>query len=508
MERSRPGAALVALGIALLGAAVGVGIVAERYDTGIGSQSSAALGEQPNGAAIIRPPAPPAPVGTLTQVAGPTGCVSLTGTGGACREFPALDGPVSVALSQDGQFVYVAAQNSDALVIFRRDAATGVLTPLPVPNGCISKSGTSGFCTVGRALNAARVVAPSPYEQVGAAKTVYVASLESDGIAVFRREDNGRLTQLPGKNGCVTRTGSDGQCKQAIGLYDPESIAVTGYGAGRRTLFVASWGSNALVRFGGAPEGSIYFRRCASAGGGGVCVNAKGLSRANSVAKFAGNVYVAASGGDRTVAAFAWDDTQYSDTMTQLPGPTGCISFAVGLPTCVRAVPAIAPEAVAVAPNGDYVYVAGYRSGASALVGFKRAMGPLGDQPGELSPLAPSIGCAFVRLSTSTVDPAGCAAARALHAPEFVTVSPDGKSIYVAAQDADAVAVFARNPATGGFTQLGGTKGCLSEGGASGCTLARGVDAPRSISVSPDGKHVYVAASVSDTVTLFRRQTG
>lgn len=73
-----------------------------------------------------------------------------------------------------------------------------------------------------------------------------------------------------------------------------------------------------------------------------------------------------------------------------------------------------------------------------------------------------------------------------------VAVSPDSRHIYVAAEIDDAVSVFVRDPLTGlvDFLPTAGV------GGLNGASA---------ITVSPDGRHVYVAARFDNTVTLFLR---
>ena len=43
-----------------------------------------------------------------------------------------------------------------------------------------------------------------------------------------------------------------------------------------------------------------------------------------------------------------------------------------------------------------------------------------------------------------------------------IAISPDGRDVYVASGGSDAIAVFARNPATGALTQLSGKRGCVA----------------------------------------------
>src|SRR3989442_15916054 len=70
------------------------------------------------------------------------GCVSETGTGGACVDGTALDGAPGVVLSPDGTNVYVAAEASRSVAVFSRSTGTGALPQLAGTDGCVSPSGT------------------------------------------------------------------------------------------------------------------------------------------------------------------------------------------------------------------------------------------------------------------------------------------------------------------------------------------------------------------------------
>ena len=120
---------------------------------------------------------------------------------------------------------------------------------------------------------------------------------------------------------------------------------------------------------------------------------------------------------------------------------------------------------------------------------------------GDLSQPAPPAGCVSETGAGPCVDGHGVSNAR------DVTVSPDGKSVYVASYDSDAVARFNRDPTTGSISQPAGTAGCVSETGAGPCADGHALDGPASVAVSADGKSVYVATVVSDAVVRFVRNT-
>ena len=60
-----------------------------------------------------------AATGDLTQPAGTAGCISQTGAG-PCTDGHGLDGSQSVAVSANGQSVYVASADSDAVARLNR----------------------------------------------------------------------------------------------------------------------------------------------------------------------------------------------------------------------------------------------------------------------------------------------------------------------------------------------------------------------------------------------------
>jgi DNA-binding beta-propeller fold protein YncE len=85
-----------------------------------------------------------------------------------------------------------------------------------------------------------------------------------------------------------------------------------------------------------------------------------------------------------------------------------------------------------------------------------------------------------------------------------VTVSPDGTSVYVTSYNNGAVLVLDR-AANGTLTQKAGTAGCISQDGTSGQCVASSfaLQGAWGVTVSPDGKNVYLATRIGNVIAVF-----
>ena len=133
--------------------------------------------------------------GTLTQLTGANGCVTIDGndnTGAStCTIGRAIKDPYGGAVSPDGRTLYVSERNltPGGLAVFSLDPTTGVATQLAGLAGCVtvdgSSNGSPGQCAGGRALANGYGLSVSPD-----GNSVYQAtSAPNDaGLAVYRRE--------------------------------------------------------------------------------------------------------------------------------------------------------------------------------------------------------------------------------------------------------------------------------------------------------------------------------
>jgi 6-phosphogluconolactonase (cycloisomerase 2 family) len=317
----------------------------------------------------------------------------------------------------------------------------------------------------------------------------------------------GSVTQFPGKAGCVNRDGSSG-CSRGRAV-----------------------GSLAFVTV--SPDGKSAYA-------------------------------VGGTGSQGELGAFARDGA--TGGVTQLPARAGCVLRAKAT-ACTRGPGMETPVAVTVSPDGTLVVTAAYNgraiglyrrsatgaltaagtvrnivspsglafrsdgqlllvTSARGLLAFRlmgeklvRSSGPIpcdeltactavAFSPDGAFAYAVAGGGAHGSITAYSVSTAGelvklaATSAHAINQPRSVTVSPDGQNVYVAASVSDGIAVFTRDPTTGLMAQ----SGCLTVTGSLGaCAKTPDLAGAGSLALSSDGKNVYVASPVSNRVTVFAR---
>jgi 6-phosphogluconolactonase (cycloisomerase 2 family) len=311
--------------------------------------------------------------GALTQKAGTAGCISETGTAGACTDGASLDGAFSVTISPDGTNVYMASIVSDAVAIFDRNTTTGALTQKAGTVGCISETGTAGACVDGTGLDSAFSVTISPD-----GTSVYVAAANpSNAVTIFDRDPTtGALTQKAGTAGCITETGDAGACTDGTALNEPSSVTISPDGA---NVYVASEFSDSVTIFDRNTTTGALTQKAGTAGcisetgTAGACTDGAALDSAFSVtiSPDGATAYVASIVSD-AVAIF--DRNPATGALTQKAGTAGCISETGTAGACTDGTALDGAQSVEIAPDGANVYAASTQSDAVAI--FDRDIPP------------------------------------------------------------------------------------------------------------------------------------
>lgn len=404
-----------------------------------------------------------------------------------------LSGGLAIVISPDGQHVYAAGSNDDAIAVFSRNTTTGALTFVEV-----KVDGTGGV----DGLNGVGSLAISPD-----GSHLYAGGSFDDKIAVFSRnsttgaltfvevktDNNGGINGLDGISYLIVSTDGEQVYAAAIndisvaifarntttgalvfndvlidgendvnGLSGVSGLALSPNG---RYLYAAAQFDNALTTLDrDTLTGELDYSQSRFEGDG----EADGLSEAQDVAisPDGKHVYVA-NGSGIELSVFRRDDAQekllfvevHSDNQNGVHG-------------------LLSTSSVTVSPDGKFVYTTGSIDDAVSVFSRNATTGVL----------------TFVEAKFD-----GLAGINGLNGASFVLMSPDSAHVYVAGSDEDAIVVFSRNIVTGKITFVE-----YAQTGVGGVTL---LDNPKGLAISPDGKYLYATSLNDDAVTVFSRDT-
>ena len=435
--------------------------------------------------------------GKLTQLNGTDGCIAWDGDPiSGCAQTHGLEGPTSLAISPDGESVYVTTFQLDPspippvisgqLLSFDRDTSTGALTetecasgsvfifplaPTPPPSGCSNKTFTGSGSYRNVPLSTASDVEVSPDGE-----SVVTTSFLPSAITNWDRNENtGALTPR--------------EC-----FASPRSIfPANGTSA---PALLDSCTTELGIDTGGPAFGMGYPLDLEfAADGNRVYAAALGLEQPATLA-------TPAEDEAGSVAIF---DRQSNNALIQPGTPNGCVDDqrdpVQPATTCTHRTGLLNPYRVNVSPDSANFYV-------SSLNVFPPS-GINGPGPGELaqfksdlSQLTPPC-LQQLGLPAGGLEPtAECSlSAFGLILPSEVAFSPDGESAYISSLF-HSVGSYQR-AADGTLTQDAPKTGCsvdprhLLPGTdllASLCQNTVPLDAPTSIELSPDGRDAYVTS--------------
>jgi 6-phosphogluconolactonase (cycloisomerase 2 family) len=351
---------------------------------------------------------------------------------------------VRTELSPDGKFLYATCWNPGSVVVFARDGETGMLTHVQTIDNRIDLRGATGLAlspdgrfAVVPAFQSKNIVLLRRDHQSGKLEWLELAPRKAQDVEF----PNAATFSPDGKFVCIADDGGQsGMGGVRTYRLDGERLIDIGFDHGRdhcyrtarsllfhpdgKTLFVASCRPGALVvadfdrESGGLKVRQILW---AARNGG------RDFSKAD-----VGEV----TGIQGLIDVVTGPDGRFVTTCSgRFGGPTTVASFRYqddGHLTFVQAVKSTAGKfaggnQLGVSPDGRSVYAAGTLSGVVACAGRDPATGTLTPR-GVVPDGGPQKGAG------ATKSPAG------------ITISHDGKFVYVATEDKSAISIFRRNP--------------------------------------------------------------
>lgn len=404
-------------------AAIAPGVSDQIYDMQLspdGKHLYAALREANAILVFSRSTTPGPTYGALTYAS-----CNLNGGSGSCALGQGIEGVRDIAISPDGDHVYVTGDhNYGAVAVFGRNQSSGALTF----KQCIAENTNglaSGCAKTGRGIGVNNAVAISPDGE-----TVYVGSYgASNAVAAFARETTpgptyGELTQIPGTAGCVSQDGLDhpsgtpGACADGRGLDGVSSVKVSPDGANVYAVATVNGVENhdtltTLTRSASGTVGALSQAGDSSAclsydddGPAGPnppndpeCRSAYGL-------KWVAALLVAPDGRGVVTGASNFSgggigvfERSASGALTQLPGSDGCIDDPGYASICADAHGIVSINDMAQSPDGQSLYFGTY--GSRSIGAFLRGAGV----PACVPPTARSTGKAMtISLACSDVN--------------------------------------------------------------------------------------------------------
>jgi DNA-binding beta-propeller fold protein YncE len=399
-----------------------------------------------------------------------TGCLT-TLAAAPCATQAQVGTPTDIAISPDGVNVYVTT-SVPSLVTYRRDGLSGQLTF----QHCYRTTATGG-CSALPIAPTATLSGPSAIAISPDGGSVYVANTGNSTIQEFNRAGDGSLSLKPGSP-CIATLGGPppAACPDARAMAAPQDLAIVG-----DSLYVATSGTPGGVTMlkigpGGALGQSNFGTECVQQVNTDNCAVGAGVAGAKEIAVRGGRVYVAAASRIVTVNRDTTNGLLQGGTaVAQLTATIGDI--------------ALGAEGQVYATLAPITNAEGVVTQTARVVTLDPSGAGLALRPG-------AAGCVSNGAAT------GCATGRGLGntANSHLFATPDGEDVYVAGS----ALVELNRP--GNLTPRNDVRGCVSPSALVGCATYAGLSTPTTLTISPEGRHLYVAAA-GGRITVLRRDS-
>ena len=348
-------------------------------------------------------------------------------------------------------------------------------------DSCIAREAFAG-CPAGLPANPIGIASSPDGRQLYAGVGVAGAFT---GLQIFDVDDRtGAVTARPGPRGCFVAPAQAVNCTKLDALTGQDvafDIAMSPDGA---NLYMATLAGAVLDFFRSGETGELAYLNCVGTGGGCKPLSAGQDVRSVAVSPDSRNVYIRGMNGLAVL-----DRNPSTLGIEQKPGFDGC--FSEGAPANCTDVDGLADVGykIAVAPDGQQVYVT--TSNPGGVTTFNR------ESDGKLRYIQ---GTCISADGASGASPQRCQnGGPALTTAYVLTMSPDGRAVYVAGLSG--MTSYFRDE-HGALTRTG----CY--GATAGCTpVPGGLANVLDVAVTPGNDEVIAAGTVSQSVVSFRRDS-
>jgi 6-phosphogluconolactonase len=331
---------------------------------------------------------------------------SINATSGILAPIPGspfsnLSGPSAIAVSSNGFFAYVTNGRTSTVAAFRVSTEGALLSVPTTPSN----------------PNPAPVeAAPGSLAIAPNTKHVYVGNSGTDKVTAFNIEASGALTLIPQTAGTTNPASVNGA--------DPAAIAITQNG---QFLYVANSGSNNVTAFSIGATGLVSL--ITQSGANTNPISTGGTTPKSMAISPNGSFLYVANSGSHNVTVFQIGTNGLLTLVPPAGGTTNPILTGTG---------ATAPNSLTISLDGRFLYSANGSGTISAFtIGSDGLLGLVSTSAGNLNPIS----------------------AGANASPVALTMSPDGRFLYVATNVTTVggrVSAFTITPETGALVPLAG----------------------------------------------------
>ena len=380
---------------------------------------------------------------TVFSINSSTGAITLVGAQiDGVLGVDGLDGAFGIAASPDNLHVYTVGLNDNAISTFRRSSLDGSLIYV--------EASTDGTATVDGMKFAVSADITSDGTHV------YVAGKGEDSVVEFTRDSNTGKIEYTGKS-TNNFQGVDG----LKGITDVELLS------NEKVLFTAGYDEDEIGIFSASATTSI--------------LSYKGKINANedeSASYSLDGVYTLESSSN---SKFLYAGSSIGDSITafSVNSVTGALTYIEHHIDNTAGVEGLDDvRDIRLSPSGSHLYTAAFEENAIGVFSVNATSGQL----------------SFIGSHINGLD-----GVHGIQGATAIAISPDGQHLYCAGWKGNSIAAFSIDDATGLLTYLG-----YVSNEQYGVTS---LWSPSDLEVTPDGKHLYVTAATSDSLTVFRRDS-